>query len=147
MLGLRKLIVWTVLLIAGYYGLDYVKVHTSSDVIAYKRFAKALMENDYYSARRTSNNELAARVLKRNEERLKAYRGGRVLFTYYEVISQNQSSDGKTSSLVADQVSRVASNGQTGIWGDAEIRIRHRVELAQENQIWKVSSFTDPAMR
>ena len=147
MLGLRKLIFWMILLVGGYYGLDYVKVHTSSDVVAYKRFAKALMEGDHYSVRRASSKELAAEVLSRNDERMKAYEGARVLLTYYEVVSQNLARDGKTSSLVVDQVSRIASGGQTGIWGDREIRVRHSVELAQENQIWKVSGFTDPAMR
>lgn len=147
MLGLRKLVVWMVLLFAGYHGLDYVKVHTSGDVVAYKRFAKALLESDHYSARRASNKELAAKALSKDDERMEAYKGARVLLTYYEVIAQNLAKDGKTSSLVVEQVSRVASQGQTGIWGDGEIRVRHRVELERENQIWKVSGFIDPAMR
>lgn len=147
MLGLRKLLFWMILLVGGYYGLDYVKVHTSNDVVAYKRFAKALMEGDHYTARRASSKELASKVLGKNDERMNAYKGSRVLFTYFEVVSQNLARDGKSSSLVVDQVSRVSSSGQTGIWGDREIRVRHSVELAQENQVWKVSGFVDPAMR
>lgn len=147
MLGLRKLIFWMVLLAAGYYGLEYVTVHTSGDVVAYKRFAKGLMGSDHYSVRRTSNKDLAAQALSKNEERMKLYGGGRVLFTYYEVIKQDLARDGKKSSLVVEQVSRIASHGQTGIWGDREIRVRHSVELEQENHLWKVSNFIDPAMR
>jgi len=136
-----------VLLVGGYYGLDYVKVHTSGDVVAYKRFAKAVMESDHYSARRASNKELAGKVLSKSEERMKVYEGARVLFNYYEVISQNVARDGKSSSLVVEQVSRVGSQGQTGLWGDREIRVRHSVKLVKENQLWKVSAFIDPSMR
>jgi hypothetical protein len=136
-----------VVLAVGYYGLDYVKVHTSGDVVAYKRFAKAIMENDHYSARQASSKELAAKALSKNEERGELYAGSRVLFTYFEVVRQNMARDGKSSSLVVDQVSRVASNGQTGFWGDREIRVRHTVQLEQKNQHWKVSNFSDPVMR
>jgi len=146
MLGLRKLIFWMVVLAAGYYGLDYVKVHTSGDVVAYKRFAKAIMENDHYSARQASSQELAAKALSRKKERAKIYGGSRILFTYFEVVRQNVARDGKSSSLIVEQVSRVASSGQTGIWGDREIRVRHSVQLKQENYLWKVSEFSDPAM-
>jgi len=147
MLGLRKLIFWMLALAAGYYGLEYVKVHTSGDVVAYKRFAKAVMENDFYGMRKASNKELATQTLSKKEERMQAYEGSRVLLTYFEVISQRMAKDGKSSSLVVEQVSRVGSRGQTGIWGDREIRVRHTVELEQENHLWKVSGFIDPAMR
>lgn len=147
MLGLRKLLFWAIVLTVGYYGLDYVKVHTSGDVIAYKRFAKALLKNDHYTARQTSSKDLAAAVMSRNEEREKLYNGARVLFTYFEVYSQHLSKDGKSSTLIVEQVSRVGSHGQVGVWGDGEIRIRHTVELEQHNHLWKVTRFIDPAMR
>ncbi|PXA04659.1 hypothetical protein DDZ13_05665 [Coraliomargarita sinensis] len=134
-------------LTAGYYGLDYVKVHTSGDVVAYKRFAKAVMENDHHGVRKVSNKELAAETFRNNEERRKVYQGARVLFTYFEVISQKLARDGKSSSLVVEQVSRVSSGGQTGIWGDREIRVRHTAQLEKENHTWKVAGFIDPAMR
>lgn len=147
MLGLRKLIFWMLALTVGYYGLDYVKVHTSGDVVAYKRFAKAVMENDFYTARNASSKELASQTFSKNKERMKTYEGSRILLTYYEVVSQNMARDGKSSSLVVEQVCRVGSHGQTGIWGDQEIRVRHSVQLEQDNYRWKVSSFIDPAMR
>lgn len=147
MLGIKKLIFWAVILTVGYYGLDYVKVHTSGDVVAYKRFAKALMDADHYSARQASNKDLAAKAFSQNDERMKAYEGGRVLFTYFEVARQNLTKGGKASTLVVEQVSRVTSGGHTGVWGDREIRVRHTVELEQKNYAWKVTSFIDPAMR
>lgn len=135
------------MLVVGYYGLDYIKVHTSGDVVAYKRFAKALMEDDVYSARQAGSRELAAEALSKQTERMKRYQGMRVLLTYYEVLKQNKSREGKTSTLVVEQVSRVSSDGSTGLWGDGEIRVRHTVRLEQENYRWKVTEFTDPAMR
>jgi hypothetical protein len=147
MLGLKKLLFWAIILAVGYHGLDFVKVHTSSEVVAYKRFAKALAHNDSYTLRMASNEELATKLLSRNEERTKRYHGARVLFNYYEVVSQNLARDGKSANLIVEQVSRVASNGQAGIWGDREIRIRHTVKLEKKNQLWKVTDFIDPAMR
>lgn len=147
MLGIRKLLFWAIAIAIGYHGLDYVKVHTSSDVVAYKRFAKALIQNDSYTVRQTSDKDLAAKVLSRNDKRMERYDGARVLFNYYEVVSQDLAGDGKSANLVVEQVSRVASSGQTGIWGDREIRVRHTVKLEQKNHSWKVVSFIDPAMR
>jgi hypothetical protein len=147
MQGLKKLIFWMIVIAVGYYGLDYVKVHTSRDVIAYKRFAKAILEGDAYGARQASSKELAAKALSRQEEREELFDGTRVLFTYFEVVRHRPARDGKSSSLVVDQVSRVTSSGKTGIWGDGEIRIRHTVQLEQKNQHWTVSEFIDPVMR
>ncbi|MGB0742959.1 MAG: hypothetical protein ACPGSB_00400 [Opitutales bacterium] len=144
--GVKKLLFWVVLIAGGYYGLDYVKVHTSSDVVAYKRFAKALIENDLYSARQASNRDLAEKAFATNPERMKYFRGARVLFTYYDVISQKFSKDGQTSFLVVEQVSRTNSNGKVGFWGDGEIRIRQTARLEKEDLFWKVTNFTDPAM-
>lgn len=146
MQGIKRLLFWAIVMVVGYYGLDYVRVHTSDNVIVYKRFAKALMENNHYSARQASSKELAAEVFARNSERMKPYRGTRVLFTYYDVVRQTMSRDGKASTLVVDQVSRVASGGQTGFWGDREIRVRHTAQLEKEGQLWRVTSFTDSAM-
>ena len=147
MSGIRKLFFWAIILVLGYYGLDYVKVHTSGDVLAYKRFAKALLKNDHYTTRQTSSKELAVQVLSRKAERQELYNGARVLFTYFEVVSQSVSGGGESSSLIVEQVSRVGSKGQVGVWGDGEIRIRHTVELEKENHLWKVTRFFDPAMR
>lgn len=114
MLDLKKLLFWPVVLTVGYYALDYVKVHTSGDVIAYKRFAKALMQNDYSLARQISNKELAVEVASKRAERNKFFSGVRPLFTYHEVISQHLSSDGKSSRLLVEQVTRVGTKGQVG---------------------------------
>lgn len=148
MSGIKKLLFWAVLLTAGYYGLDYVTIQTRGDVLAYKRFAKALIEDDRYSARQASSKDFAAKVFESNEERMSRFEGGRVLLTYFNVISEHISNSGKTSNLTVEQVSRVASGGHTGIWGDRAVRIVHRVALEQkENQQWKVVSFSDPAIR
>lgn len=146
MLGIRKLLFWMVAITVGYYGLDFVKVHTSGDVVAYKRFAKAVMHNDHYIARQASNKELAVEILGKNVERNKFFHGARVLLTYYDVVSQNVARDGNSSTLIVDQVSRVGSRGQVGFWGDGEIRIRHTVQLEKKDHTWRVTSFIDPAM-
>lgn len=136
-----------VVLVGGYYGLDYVKVHNSADVNAYKRFAKALVSNDLYTARQAGNKELVADVFAVHDERRKRYAGTRVLFTYYNVLSQTTTADGASSTIIAEQVSRVDSAGRPGFWGDREIRVRHTAKLEYDNFVWRVVAFQDPAMR
>jgi hypothetical protein len=77
---------------------------------------------------------------------MKPYAGTRLLFSYYVIVRQNLAKDGNKSILVVDQVSRVTSNGQTGIWGDREIRTRHTVQVEKKEQSWGVTDFIDPAM-
>lgn len=146
MSGLRKLIFWACLLFLGYHGLNFVRVQTSSDVLAYKRFAKALLKNDPYSVRQASSAEVHERAFSQNDARMKLYNGGRILFTYFDVVSQNVAKNGSLSRLVVDQISRVSSSGQPGFWGDREIRVRHTVELERADYLWIVTRFVDPAM-
>jgi len=147
MSGLKKFVIWIVLLVVGYHGLNYVKVHTSGDIVTYKRFAKSLMDNDYTTVRQLSDPGLAEQLAAMRAERNKQFSDGRILFSYHEVVSQYHTRDGKTAHLIVDQVTRMDSGGRMGFWGDRGVRIRHRAELSYENHVWKVKSFSDPVMQ
>ncbi|MFU8847984.1 MAG: hypothetical protein ACNA77_04620 [Opitutales bacterium] len=143
---LRKLLTWALILVMGYYTLEYLRTHTSSEVLAYKRFAKALMQDDLYSLRQVSSPEVAAKVYSQQSERIKLYQGSRILFSYYKVINRVRASDGKSATLIVEQVSRLSPEGHTGVWGDREVRVRHRVKLEQTGLSWRVTDFIDPVM-
>lgn len=141
--GIPKLIFWAIVLVGGYYGLNYVKVHTSADVVAYKRFAKAVLNADSHVARQVADSELVEAVIEKDDRRQELYNGVRILLTYYKVLSQNLTPDGNSSILVVEQISRVDSAGQPGFWGDREIRMRHTAKLEYENYRWRVTHFDE----
>ena len=142
----KKVIFWAAVLFLGYHFFNYVKVHTSGDVIAYKRFAKALMEGNEYTAKQVAPTGLAQKALASQEEREALLDGADVVFTYYVIEEQTVGENGRVSHIVADQVSRVNPEGHDTLWGEKEVRIRQRARLELKNDAWKVTSFNDPAM-
>jgi hypothetical protein len=121
-------------------------MHTRGDVIAYKKFAKALLKGDRYILKNASTEEEADRVLSVQEARLKDFVDTEVVFTYYRIKDRTISADGKLSQLVGEQVSRVNPIGADTIWGDQALIIRQVVTLVMKNNAWKVQEFADPAM-
>jgi len=144
----KKLIFWTIVLIGAYFMFSYVRMHTHGDVIAYKRFAKAVMKKDDYIARQVSvdGSDLANKVISRHDERMELYRDADIVFTYYAIDERRVSEDGRTVYLSAEQVSRVNPEGYDTIWGEEEVRIQHTVQMIKRDGIWLVATFNDPAM-
>jgi len=133
--------------VIAYNLFGYARMHTRGDVIVYKRFAKAVMQDDSYIVRNTAvKGELPKEVFARQTERKKLFRDGEVVFTYYDIKDRRVGADGSTSSIVADQVSRVNFPGQEKLWGAEEIRIRQSALLVRENDAWVMHDFNDPAM-
>ena len=147
MYHLRKLFVFIVFCIAGFFGFEYFKVHTSSDVIAYKRFAKGVLNKDTYAVRTTSVPDVASATFAADSERREYYHDLKIRFTYFKILSHFQTEDGKDAEIVAEQISRVSRPGHSAFWGDAEVTMYHTVKLEKRNGIWRVVSFEDPAMR
>lgn len=146
MFGLRKLLGVALVLFAVFFGFEFFKVHTSSDVIAHKRFAEALMQNDSYTARMTSIPEVAHAAFATNPERQQRYRDLRIRFTYFDVKSQFLSNEGNRSELIVEQITRVSRPGHRFFWGNGEIRTGQKSVLERRNGIWRVVAFDDPAM-
>ncbi len=145
---LKKFIFWAVFALLAYNFFGYVKVHTSGDVTAYKRFAKALMNEDSYLARITCvQPEYVREVMKSQAKRSEVFNGFNIILTYYVIKDQKLSADGTHSYIVAEQVSRVNPPGVTTIRGEHEVRIRHVVELENQDGNWLISKFEDQAMR
>lgn len=143
----KKLFYWLIMGIVAYQLFGYVKMHTSGDVVVYKRFAKAVMENDDFVARSGSLKDVAKRVFEFQDERTALFRGADIVFTYYVIKERRLSEDGKTAYLTAEQVSRVNPEGFDTLWGEQAVRIRHGVQLVLQKNIWMVSQFQDPAMK
>ncbi len=143
----KKFIFWVIFAILVYNFWGYTKVHTSGDVIAYKRFARALIQDDDFLVKQTAlSTGYGAKVFAAQLARKKYFKGKQIVFTYFVIKEQRLSEDRKVSYLLAEQVSRVNPIGVATIWGDSEVRIQHRVQLVQVDKTWKVAQFTDPAM-
>jgi len=144
----KKLIFWAIFLIGAYFMFGYVRMHTHGDVVAYKRFAKAVMKKDDYIARQVSvdRSGLAGKVLAQHEERMELFGDADIVFTYYTIDERRVSADGKTVYLSAEQVSRVNPEGYDTIWGEREVRIRQTVQMVERDGLWLVASFNDPVM-
>ncbi|MFP4070020.1 MAG: hypothetical protein ACOCVJ_03150 [Verrucomicrobiota bacterium] len=143
----KKVIFWIIFGVLAYSMFGYVQMHTRGDVIAYKRFAKAIMKNDDYTVgQMVLEKKLAREVLASGEERMELFDGAEIVFTFYDIDERRLSEDGKTAFISAEQVSRVNPEGFDTIWGEREVRIRQTVRLVLENQAWRIASFNDPAM-
>lgn len=142
----KKLLYWTLCGVMAYNFYGYTKMHTSGDVIAYKRFASAVMKEDSYTARNASDGEVAGIALGSQDVREGMFEGADLVFTRYEIKDRQVSADGKMVTLTADQVSRVNPDGFDTLWGEREVRIRQTIRLVQKHDAWKVMQFDDPAV-
>lgn len=144
----KKILFWAIFALLVYNFFSYSVTHTSSEVIAYKRFAKALLKNDSYVARElTLDRNYALEVFERNPERQKLFGDNTIVFTYYVIKEQRVSDDEQTAYIVAEQVSRVNPKGESTVLGVADIRIIHKAKLVKKNDVWKLAEFHDPAMK
>lgn len=147
MFHLRKLLGFVALCLALFFAFEYFKVHTSSDVIAFKRFAKGVLHQDSYAVRTTSVPEVAQAAFAATEARREFFRNLEIRFTYFKILSHFQTEDGNGAEIVAEQVSRVSRPGHDMPWGDGEVRLYQRAKLEKKSGIWRVIFFEDPAMR
>ena len=144
---IKKLIIWVALAVIAYYGLEIGRVQTSGDVVAYKRFSQALLHGRMGRAELTSNSDLSKQLSSSQEARVALHRGVKIVFTYYVVHARRLSADGRTAYITGEQVSRVNAPGVSTLWGQREIRVPQTVELEYRQNLWKVTKFSDPAMR
>lgn len=147
LVNFKKLILWLVLGFGAYYGIEYYRVQSSGDVVAYKRFAQALLNGRLDRAQLTSSGELVAKLNQSRRERDAIYSGQYIVFTHYEIHARRVSPDGKTAFITGDQVCRVNPPGIDTLWGQNEIRVRQSVKLEYKHHLWKVTDFVDPAAK
>ena len=131
----KKLLYWILFGIIAFQLFEYVKVQTHGDVMAYKRLAKAIMNNDDYMIQRASVKDTASKILETQGGREELFRGSKILATYYNVKSRKISADQQSVSLVVEQVSRVNPPGYDTLWGEDEVRLKHAVQLVRETSI------------
>lgn len=143
---LRKYLLWLLFGLIAFNVFNYVKMHTNGDVIAYKKYAKALMAGDRYILKNASNDALVDSLLAVQEARKSSFEDLDVVFTYYKIKDRRLSEDGKTSRIVGHQISRVNGMQQDTLWGEREIVIQQTITLTLKNSAWKVTQFTDPAV-
>ncbi|WP_269523663.1 hypothetical protein [Coraliomargarita parva] len=143
----KKVLFWIIFLVIAYNLFNYAKMHTRGEVVAYKRFAKAVMKGDDYTARQlTVDHKLALEVFSRNKQRAELFGNASIVFTYYRIKEWRPGEDGKSVYLVADQISRVNPEGFDTIWGEQKVVIRQTVQMTLVKDAWLVAVFNDPAM-
>jgi hypothetical protein len=146
MLKPKKVFYWTLFGVVAFQLFEYVKVQTHSDVVVYKRLAKAMMKNDDYTIKDVAAEGAASKIIQSQSGREELFYGADILMTYYKVKSRKISADEKTVSLVVEQVSRVNPPGYDTLWGEEEVRLKHSVQLVKEDKDWVIENFDDPAI-
>lgn len=139
-----RILFWAIFAVITYHLYVYVNVHTSEDVVAYKRFADAVIMGDTYDLGQiVADKELLANILSAQSERQSMFEGQSILFTYYIVKKHLFSNEGNTVFIRAEQVHRMNPPGRTSMFGNSEIRIRQSVKLDKIDNTWQVVQFTD----
>ncbi len=129
---------------AGYFGYGLVTTHTSSDVLAYKSFTRALMRGDQQAAERLVTNAEVLEVFQASRARESHY-NGHIKFTYHQVLNHEYSPDRETVVLKVRQVTRLdPKGGKNTLLGSRSIEEIHRVILKKERSLWRISSFQGP---
>lgn len=143
----KRILLWVLCAILAYNLYGYTKQHTSGDVLAYKRLASALAENDSITAQKMlyDANDVA-HLVGQQRERKELIGNNSVLFTYYVIKKHYYSVDGRTSHIHAEQIFRVNPPGAKTIIGEDEVRVQHNVQLVKQDNTWYVKQFQDPAM-
>lgn len=135
----------TLLLISvlGYVGFGFVKVHTSSDVLTYKSFSKALVDGDRFRAKRLVLNEEVMKVFE-NQEKRNARFDGDIKFTYHQVISHDYSADKEEARIKVRFITRFDPEGaKPTFWGSESVdEIHHVVLRKNEDDFWRITSFS-----
>ena len=130
----------------GYFGYGFVRTHTSGDVIAYKNFARAVMNNDQARASRVALGNDVLKVFEEQKERMARYRG-HVKFTYHQILEQRFSEDGHSVYLRVRQVTRLDPfNTEKTLLGSRSIEEIHSVTMVQKNLVWRVQRFDERYM-
>ncbi|MGJ3243804.1 MAG: hypothetical protein ACFE0O_12750 [Opitutales bacterium] len=131
----------------GYFGYDTFTTHTSGEVMAYKNYAKALLKNDKAAAQKLVVDKTGLKPFDFHEKRMKAFRGGEIRFTYYQVLSQRYSTDRDRVSMRIRQVSRIDPPDVESFFGTEVVKQIHVVDMEKEKSAWKVTRFHDDAYR
>lgn len=141
---LTRILFWAIFAIITYNLYFYVKVHSSEDVVAYKRFADLMAVGDTDELDQViADQELLLELLATQAERQLIFDGQSVLFTYYIVKKHQISNEGDTAYILAEQVNRVNPPGHTSMIGASEIRIRQSVKLDRIDDTWQVVQYAD----
>ncbi len=142
----KRILLWLICATLVYNIYGYTKQHTSGDVLAYKRLASALVENDTAAVQKILIDEKDDMLLLAGaqQEQKELIGDSSVLFTYYVIKKQRYSHDGNTSHILAEQIFRVNPPGAKAIIGENEVRVRHNVQLVKQDNAWYVKAFENP---
>lgn len=141
---LKTAILLLLVAFGGYYGFGTYTTHTSREVIAYKAFASALMEEDLVKARRWAFDEEAMRSFRTADRRRDYYRGD-VRFRVHQILRHEPVATGDQVRLRVRQITRLDLEGERAtLWGGHRRDEIHQVVLRRDaDRNWKVVSFSD----
>lgn len=137
----KKLLVWVLFASLIYHGGGFFKTHTSSDVIFYKRFVKAVEQGDTLVVNAISTNEIAGKSNEVKDYGIRYLQGSAPVFGYFDIKSRRLSPDGNVSYINADRVFRANPLGYSTLWGKLEYRMPQSVQLVRNDDTWKVIRF------
>ena len=138
----RRLVSILLLIAFGYYAYNMVRVHTSHEVIAFKQFSSALMENDRMAAKKLVVGDRQLEPFSKRAKRDEALRGD-VRWTYYKIRNFRRSEDGKTSTLRVRQIIRLDPPGMDSFFGTEKIINIQDVVLVSPKSAWKIEQYRD----
>lgn len=139
---LRTLLLIVVLGLIGYQAYLYLSVHLSQDVMAYKRFANAVLAGEASQVRALIGDPNVDDAFLATVERDDLY-PGTIRYSFYTILNRRVSSDGRTVELRVRQLVRYDPEGVDTYFGTESHRDIHTVILRREGAAWKVIEFTD----
>jgi len=136
----RRIIYLIITVIAGLYFFNIVRLHASQEVIAVKKYSRALLDRDIFTARNLVSGESALAPFTVRKKRDRALQG-EIRWVTYRIKKLERSE--KSTSLLVHQVIRLDPPGQSSFWGKEIIINKMHVTMVSPRSTWKVSSYKD----
>lgn len=145
-MNLKKLILLLLLGVAGYWAYGYFTTNFSQEMIAYKRYANALLDNEPSRARTVIQGDQPSQAFanySRRQERMP----GEIDFVYYEVLSKVKVEETGTTTLTVRQKVYYDPEGvdtfKFALWKKQIWQDVHTVQMRMNQSAWKVINFSD----
>lgn len=138
----RRILFLFILAGVGFYTYDVVKDHTALEVIAFKQYSAAVLDNDMLAARKLVKNDIALHPLRYREKRQDAINGD-VRFVWYDIRKLKRSDTGRNTTLQVRQTIRYDPPGHDSFWGTDKIINHQFVTMEKEKSAWKVIDYRD----
>ncbi len=115
-------------------------VHTTQEVIAIKKYSRALLDKDAQAARNMVSGTEALKPFSNRKKRDEAFRG-KIRWVSYKIKDIRRGE--KSTTLNINQVIRLDRPGQDSFWGTEKIINNLQVTMVSHHSSWKVRFYRD----